>query len=239
MTFARRAAKALLNATDRIIGFGSAVGTEAFLDPHSFEWVSRLETDWRRIRAEVDVLLQNPDDIPSLQDIAPDQRVLTTDDRWKTFFLYGFGHRIAPNCERCPETAQLIAPIPGLSTAFFSVLLGGKTIPEHRGLYRGFLRYHLGLVIPDPPDACGIRVGGQVRHWEEGKSLLFDDTYLHEAWNHTDRPRVVLFMDVVRPMRPPVAWLNRALIAALQRSPYVREARRNQERYDRDRRHRS
>jgi aspartyl/asparaginyl beta-hydroxylase (cupin superfamily) len=40
-------------------------------------------------------------------------------------------------------------------------------------------------------DACGIRVGEEVRPWIEGKAMLFDDAYEHEVWNHTDQERVV------------------------------------------------
>jgi beta-hydroxylase len=64
-----------------------------------------------------------------------------------------------------------------------------------------------------------------VAHWEEGRSLLFDDGYEHQAWNDTDGVRVVLFADVIRPLKPPADLLNRGLIAAIGRSPYIRDAR--------------
>ena len=91
---------------------------------------------------------------------------------------------------------------PGLTTAFFSILSPRKHIGEHRGPWRGVLRYHLALRVPEPPAAAGISVGGQVAHWEEGRSLLFDDGYEHHAWNDTDGVRVVLFVDVIRPLQP-------------------------------------
>ena len=62
------------------------------------------------------------------------------------------------------------------------------------------------------------RPGGAARHpgrrprsrsWREGKSLVFDDTYEHEAWNETDATRVVLFLDVVRPLRQPMQRVQR------------------------------
>ena len=70
------------------------------------------------------------------------------------------------------------------------------------------LRYHLALKIPEPREACRLRVGGEYANWDEGKSLLFDDSYEHEAWNDTDGERVVLFMDVVRPLKSPVRQVN-------------------------------
>ena len=95
------------------------------------------------------------------------------------------------------------------------------------------LRYHLALRVPEPADQAGISVGGEVAHWEEGRSLLFDDGYDHYAWNDTDGVRVVLFVDVIRPLRSPADRLNRALIAAIGRSPYIRDARNRHEAWER------
>ena len=48
----------------------------------------------------------------------------------------------------------LVAGIPNLFQAFFSILEPGKSIPAHEGPYCGYLRYHLGLIVPEesPPD---------------------------------------------------------------------------------------
>jgi beta-hydroxylase len=121
--------------------------------------------------------------------------------------------------------------IPGMKTAMFSILAAGKHIPPHRGPYKGVLRYHLGLIVPQPAEACRIRVGDEVRHWTEGGSLVFDDTYDHEVWNDTGGQRVVLFVDVVRPLTGAAAQLNRALLWLIARSPLVRDARRRQQRW--------
>lgn len=217
---------------ERWIARSSTIGTTPFFDPDVFNWVRRLEAGWREIRAELDALLEHLDRIPNFQDISADQKAITTDNKWKTYFLYGFGYRAERNCQRCPHTAELIADIPGMQTAFFSILAPGKRIPEHRGLYKGLVRYHLALKVPDPVTGCGIRVADTVAHWEEGKSLLFDDTFPHEAWNDTDGVRVVLFMDILRPLRPPASWLNRAVLAGVRHSPYVQDARRNQEEWE-------
>jgi aspartyl/asparaginyl beta-hydroxylase (cupin superfamily) len=107
-----------------------------------------------------------------------------------------------PNCLRCPATAAVLRAIPGVITGFFSILGPGKRLPPHYGPYRGVLRHHLALIVPEPLEKCGIRVDDQTRHWTEGQSLVFDDTYEHEAWNDTDGERVVLFLDIKRPLRP-------------------------------------
>ena len=64
-------------------------------------------------------------------------------------------------------------------------------------------------------EQLGIRVGAEIRGWREGGSLVFDDTYEHEAWNETDETRVVLFLDVVRPLRQPMRAVNAAMIKAI------------------------
>jgi beta-hydroxylase len=68
-------------------------------------------------------------------------------------------------------------------------------------------------------------VGDEVREWEEGRSLVFDDVFEHEAWNDADGTRVVLFVDFVRPLRAPASWLNEVMIRAIGISPFVLDAR--------------
>jgi beta-hydroxylase len=111
-----------------------------------------------------------------------------------------------------------------MTTALFSILLPGARLPPHRGPWKGFLRYHLGLMVPAASDQCGIAVDGQLAHWQEGKSLLFDDTYEHRVWNDTLETRVVLFLDVVRPCRFPGSWINQAVIRGTALTPFVRDS---------------
>ena len=61
------------------------------------------------------------------------------------------------------------------------------------------LRCHLPLLIPNG-SACKIRVGDETRHWEEGKLLIFDDSYEHEAWNESDEDRFILMFDIPNPL---------------------------------------
>ena len=183
----------------------SLVGDMPFFDPRQFEWVARVDAGWKSIHAELLGVLHDEAGIPSLQDIMPEQRTLEQ-PAWKTFVLYLSGRRIDQNCARCPETERLLQNIPGLQTAFFSILPPGKGLPPHRGLYNGLLRYHLGLIVPAERTACRIRVKDEWRHWEEGKSLLFDDTYDHEVRNEAETVRVVLFVDFLRPLP---GWVGR------------------------------
>ncbi len=150
--------------------------------------------------------------------------MLTRDDGWKTFFFRGYGAQHDKNIARCPETNRLLTAIPGLTTAFFSILRPKKRLPRHRGPFKGVLRYHLALKVPAAPETCGIKVGTDVARWEEGKSLIFDDTHLHEAWNDSDEIRVVLFVDFVRPLPWVLAQLNRFTLYLISRTTFVQGA---------------
>lgn len=216
----------LLDRLDRLVARASKIGTQAFFSKEQFLWSYGLEANWEAIRTELDGVLEHRGALPNFQDISTDQESITDDDRWKTFFLYGFGFRSDTNCARCPETARLVESVPGMKTAMFSILAPHKHIPDHCGPYKGIVRYHLALKVPEPREQCRIRVGDEIVHWREGHSLLFDDTYEHEVWNDTDGERVVLFLDVVRPLRFPMNILNWIVITAIARSPFIADAKR-------------
>lgn len=211
----------------------SLVATTPFIPNEQFPWAALPEQHWDSIRSELDVVLNRIDEVPNFQDLSTSQRRLTNDDQWKTFFLIAYGHETKENCARCPQTTEILRQIPGVTTAFFSILGPHKHIPEHRGPYRGVIRYHLGVKVPSPSTSCGIKVGGQVENWSEGAGMFFDDTYPHEAWNESDQHRVVLFLDVVRPMQAPYSWLNSFVIWAIGRSDFVREIRSSQKTWQR------
>jgi ornithine lipid ester-linked acyl 2-hydroxylase len=213
-----------LNAYNRAVAHLSPHGRLAVFDPASFPWVSGVEREWRAIRAELDEVLQRPDDIPQFSDISPDQVHLTQYGKWKTFFFFAYGARVEENCRRCPETSRILRTIPGVQTAFFSILEPHMHIAPHCGPYGGVLRYHLALRVPRPPGACRIRVADRTLSWEEGKSLVFDDTYEHEAWNDADAQRVVLFVDFERPLPRGLRQVNRRMIRLIGASPFVRDA---------------
>jgi ornithine lipid ester-linked acyl 2-hydroxylase len=222
----------VLAPIERFIGKRSLVGDATFFPNERFPWIAEIEADWETIREELERVLEDREALPNFQDISKDQIEITDDDRWKTFFLYGYGFEAKLGVEMCPKTAELMRRIPGMTTAMFSILSPRKHILDHRGPYKGVLRYHLGLIVPQDAEACRIRVGEDFRHWEQGKSMIFDDTYNHEVWNDTDDTRVVLFVDVLRPLPSPWAQLNRAIVKAIGYSPFVLDAKRNQEAWE-------
>lgn len=230
-SFLKQLGHKAIHALDSVYGRFSMVGDKPVHDPSNFPWTHRLEDNWQVMRDELEDILQHREALPSFHDIAEDASTISQDDDWKTFFLYGYGVKAEENCARCPRTTELIEQVPGMTTAFFSILSPGKHIPPHRGPYKGVLRYHLGLKVPDPAEKCRIRVDDRIVHWEEGESMVFDDTYNHEVWNETDGERAILFLDVKRPMRQPAAALNDLLLGLLRYTPVVQNARENQKQW--------
>ena len=206
----------------------SRIPDEPVLDNDLFPWAEALRAQWPVIREELDKLLEDRAALPSFQDISPDQARISTDERWKTFMLYGFGKRMDFGCQMCPQTAAALERVPHLSTAFFSILGPGKHIPRHRGVTKGLVRCHLGLRVPESPERCLIEVDDVPCQWREGEMFFFDDTYPHEVWNETDGERAVLLFDIERPMGVMGRAVSRAMLAVLRRTAYFKDAMRNQ-----------
>lgn len=201
----------------------SLVGTTPVLKNDEFSWVDPLERDWRAVREELDHVLEHPEDIPAFHQLSPDQWRISKGDNWKTLAFYVFGQRIDDNCTLCPRTAALLDGLPGLQNAFFSILAPHYHIPPHKGPTRAVIRCHLGLIVPHPAEQCWLRVHDQICTWQEGKVLVFDDTYEHEVHNDTDQRRVVLFLDFDRPMDFSGRLVNAVVVRLLKFSAYVRD----------------
>lgn len=212
----------ILHAIERLYEWASRQPPQVLYTSSQFAWTGALEASWPDILSELGAVLRDRELIPAFHEISPEQRAITQDEKWQTYVLYAYGARANHNCRACPRTTAAVERIPGMKTAFFSILAGGKHIPAHRGPYKGLLRCHLGLIVPGPKDACRIRVGDSSARWQEGRTLIFDDTVTHEVWNDSPDDRVVLFIDFSRPMRAPVSWLNELVMWLVRRSPYGR-----------------
>lgn len=225
--------KHLRAPVDRLIARFSLASNAPVLDVRDFGWTQLLRDNWQAIRAEAEAAALARIPAPSLATISPDHRAIARVSRWRSFFLWGYGYPIDENIARCPATAALMEQIPGLNTAFFSILAPGTHIPPHRGVTKGLITCHLGLIVPRDGDAR-MRVGDRIVRWAEGETLVFDDTYDHEVWNDTGGTRVVLLIQFRRPLRQPGRWLAEKFLAVVRRSAFVQDARINLQRWNAD-----
>jgi beta-hydroxylase len=213
-------------------GRQSLVGDAPVLDLALFPSLLPLEQNWQLIRSELDAILAERASIPSFHEISPDQYKISRGDDWKTYMLWGFGEPVQTACRSCPETARLLQTIPGLQSAFFSILAPGFHVRPHKGVSRGILRAHLGLTVPANRESCYMHVGDETIVWEEGKCVVFDDTYRHEVFNNTDEERVVLLIDFDRPMRLPGRAVSKAFVWGIKRTAYFKDPKRNLEEWE-------
>jgi aspartyl/asparaginyl beta-hydroxylase (cupin superfamily) len=180
-----------------------------YFDPGEFSWVPAVEAAAASIRDElVELLKDGTDDFRAyIQADAESVRLdatksLVDSKDWSALFLVENGAAVAKVVDRCPRTWEAIqrAPlldIPGRGpTAMFSLLKAGARIAPHTGMFNTRLVCHLPLIVPP---GCRFRVGNDVREWEEGRLMIFDDTIEHEAWNDSQEDRVVLIFDIWRP----------------------------------------
>ncbi|MEO8157434.1 MAG: aspartyl/asparaginyl beta-hydroxylase domain-containing protein [Betaproteobacteria bacterium] len=173
--------------------------------------------NWRGIRDECLQLMRDMALVPHFHEVMPEQKPLSEHGSkyWRLLVLRAYGVDHPGNQAKCPFTAALFRDNKAIRSVAISFLEGKKHIPMHRGPFRGVLRYHLGLVIPRNADGSStnrLSIDGVPHDLCEGKGLLWDDTYLHEAWNDSESVRAVLLVDIVRPDMP---WLLTALNNAI------------------------
>lgn len=227
--FVKRNGKKLVRKIARFQSQQSMVPDTPHVENTYFDFLSEFTQNWDVIRDEARNVLKFRDAIPGFQEISPDQYRLATEQNWKTFVLFGFGQRLEKNTLLTPKTAELLEKVPNLQTAMFSILAPGYHIPAHKGVTKGILRCHLGLIVPKDREKCRIRVDDVITPWKEGEIFVFDDTFEHEVWNDTDEERVILLFDFDRPMKLGGRLLNSTFINLMKFSAYYKDPKKNLE----------
>ena len=177
---------------------------------------------WSDIRREAITVASGLQNIPRFHDIMPEQAAISANDGrdWRMFIMKAYGVDMPQNLRSCPTVASLLAQSPEVISCILSFLAPGKHIPTHRGPFRGILRFHLMLSMPQDESgrpACVMEIEGTQYRLADGDSLLWDDTYPHEVWNRSNEVRVALLLDVWRPDMPySLRLLSRTIMALVQ-----------------------
>ncbi len=181
-----------------------------FFDTSSFPWVAGLESAVDTIRDEALTVLADRSRLKPYVEKDHGPQVAHVDiagsTKWTAFFLYRSGKVVEENAAACPQTMAALSRVPlasasgAMPSVLFSVLEPGAHIPPHHGMTNTRLICHLPILAPEK---CSLRVGAEEREWRYGKTLVFDDTIEHEAWNRSNETRIVLLFDVWRPELDP------------------------------------
>lgn len=230
--YVKQFGKRLIRGLADFLGRQSTVGDKPVMDIKDFPELATITAEWKTIRAEIQEVLKHREAVPVFQDVSPDQKRIAKGNNWRTFILYGFGEKLPKNCAKTPVTTKLLEQIPNLQTAWFSILAPGYHIPAHRGVSKGILRAHLGLIIPKDAEKCRLRVADEICVWREGEIFVFDDTYDHEVWNDTDEERVILLFDFDRPMRFWGRVVNSSFVSLLKLTAYYQEPKKKMQNFE-------
>ncbi|XP_026036270.1 aspartyl/asparaginyl beta-hydroxylase isoform X2 [Astatotilapia calliptera] len=159
--------------------------------------VKVLERNWKTIREEALAVLDQ-----STRHFVPEEENLREKGDWGQYTLWQQGRKVGNACQGVPKTCALLERFPEATGCKrgqikFSVMQPGTHVWPHTGPTNCRLRMHLGLVIPK--HGCKIRCTNETREWEEGKVLIFDDSFEHEVWQEADSYRLIFIVDVWHP----------------------------------------
>lgn len=183
-----------------------------------FPEARRFVEAWPVLRDEALRLAENIRQVPRFHELMVEQAdISANDDRdWRMFVLKAYGVPFPRNMARCPALAAQVESAPDVLSATLSFLAPHKHIPQHRGPFRGALRFYLGLSVPTAADgrpSTVLMINGIEHRIADGECLLWDDTYPHEVWNRSESLRIALLLDVRRRGMPlDMTLLSRLLI---------------------------
>ena len=121
---------------------------------------------------------------------------------WAVLLFATMGVEMQSLTGRCERTWELIRALPRVcldypwGDALLSVHASDAHLRAHCSIDNLRVRAHLGLQVPP---GCEMRVGTQTRSWQEGKVLLFEDSFEHEVWNRGSSRRAILILDFWHP----------------------------------------
>uniref|UniRef100_A0A5S6NS04 Protein tilB homolog n=1 Tax=Xenopus tropicalis TaxID=8364 RepID=A0A5S6NS04_XENTR len=159
--------------------------------------VRTLEANWKLIRDEGLAVIDTEKGL-----FVPEDENLREKGDWSQYTLWQQGRKNEKSCAAAPRTCALLERFPESTGCRrgqikYSVMHPGTHVWPHTGPTNCRLRMHLGLVIPK--EGCRIRCANDTRSWEEGKVLIFDDSFEHEVWQEANSYRLIFIVDVWHP----------------------------------------
>ncbi len=131
----------------------------------------------------------------------PGNQMLAEKGEWSSITLIGAKGKNMKYESIFPDTFSILKDMPVNETfgfVAFSKLTPGTHLKAHTGSSNLRLRYHLGINVPEP-NLVKIRVGNETRSWEEGKCIIFDDSFEHEVNHNGTKDRIVFIVDLWHP----------------------------------------
>jgi len=207
---------------------GRVSGTPVLDVESYFPEAKRFLDAWPELRDEALRVAEDLGQVPRFHELMPEQADISANDGrdWRILVLKAYGTVLPRNHARCPVLAKTVASVPDVLSAALSFLAPGKHVPEHRGPFRGVIRFYMGLSVPvarDGHPAAVLTIDHREHRIGDGQCILWDDTFPHEVLNRGDRVRIALLLDVRRRGMPlDMTLLSRILIAGIGASIRLR-----------------
>eukprot|EP00927_Polykrikos_kofoidii_P059951 TRINITY_DN5503_c0_g2_i1.p1 TRINITY_DN5503_c0_g2~~TRINITY_DN5503_c0_g2_i1.p1 ORF type:complete len:520 (-),score=81.73 TRINITY_DN5503_c0_g2_i1:85-1644(-) len=163
-----------------------------------------LEAHFSTIRGELDAIL----DKGLYRSLDEQTRNAETQfgprgDDWLTAYMYRKGEQLPSVCMHAPKTCELLSTRPeiaecrstGSGAGFLRMAPGGRLKPHFGNAPR--VTVHLALIVPE--GEITMSVGHETVRWTEGKSLVFDDTFVHQVTHNGHEPRYVMLTWMCHP----------------------------------------
>jgi hypothetical protein len=179
----------------RIYGDYRADGP-VFYEREECPWLLDMERCWRTVRAEFEAYHYGARHALAPSYVPDDVRV----QGWRSINFLTYRHWYRENCVHFPRTVAFVRSIPHVTSAFINLLEPGAELPAHNGDTNTTYRCHIGLIVPsESATECGLAVRDDRVGWREGHAFAFNEAYRHWVWNRTDRDRVIMVLDVMKP----------------------------------------
>lgn len=212
--------------------FVRSLASKPWHEPRQFAMCVALEESYSTIREEYDAYLEklanrkewdDRDNTPGLSTVggragAVHDGGLTKSGKWMEAPLFANQILVKEYAEYFPETLRILQQscsdatglaLCGGGDVIFSVITPGTRLRPHTGPTNARFTCHLGIHVPRRRDeGLWIRCAAETRGWEEGKCMVFDDSYEHEvayedpgldADGCLAKPRVVLLANFWHP----------------------------------------
>jgi len=145
-----------------------------------------LRRDWRELVAG-DLLHYKP---PKMERV------------WAVHLLWHMGVSLEPLTRRCAATFEWLGSLPRACLDYpwgdvlYSVQASDAHLRAHCSVDNLRVRCHVGIEVPSGSE---MRVASETRTWQEGRALVFEDSFEHEVWNRGRERRVVFIVDFWHP----------------------------------------
>ena len=212
--------------------------TPEFLDKDAYFPMNRVFEDpenFKALKEEVENILEKTGDGDSLtmtSDTFSGQNTYIGSDirrengktkAWRVINIKAGDEYSAVAHKYFPSLVRILRGCPQIGTCAISVLQDGVHIPIHVGYYKGIMRYMIPVFVPKDRENVFLCVNELKYCWTEGVGVLWDDTYPHKVYNNTDEIRVVIYMDVVRPLSWGLNRLNLFILRLACNSKIVKD----------------